>query len=140
MATGIRIQENQDQKLCIPCLEGKMHRKFNKKKSTRASKRLELIHSDLCGPFPIRSISKSVYFIIFIDDATGMTWVYFLKSKASEEVLQIFQQFKAFVEKEADASIRRFRCDNGKGEYDNFKDFLSANGITFEPSALYTQN
>jgi hypothetical protein len=57
-------------------------------------------------------------------------------------VLQIFQQFKAFVEKEAEASIRRFRCDNGKGEYNNylFKDFLSANGITFEPSAPYTQN
>jgi hypothetical protein len=89
MATGIRIQENQDQKLCIPCLRGKMHRKYNKT-STRASKKLELIHSDLCGPFPIRSISKSVYFIIFIDDATRMTWVYFLKSKASEEVLQIF--------------------------------------------------
>jgi hypothetical protein len=57
-------------------------------------------------------------------------------------VLQIFEQFKALVEKEAEASIRRFRCDNGKGEYDNhlFKNFLSANGITFEPSAPYTQN
>ena len=57
-------------------------------------------------------------------------------------MLRIFQQFKAFVEKEAEAPIRRFRCDNGKGEYDNhlFKDFLSANGITFEPSAPYTQN
>jgi hypothetical protein len=96
MATGIRIRENQDQKLCIPCLKGKMHRKYNRT-STRSSKKLELIHSDLCGPFPIRSISKSVYFIIFIDDATRMTWVYFLKSKA-------------FVENEAESSIHRFKA------------------------------
>ena len=71
-----------------------------------------------------------------------MTWVYFLKTKSAEEVLPIFKAFKALVEKEADAPIRRFRCDNGTGEYNNhlFKDFLSMNGISFEPLALYTQN
>ena len=71
-----------------------------------------------------------------------MTWVYFLKTKSAVEVLQVFQLFKAFVEKEAGAPIRRFRCDNGTGEYNNhlFKDFLSTNGISFEPSAPYTQN
>ena len=56
-----------------------------------------------------------------------MTWVYFLKSKASEEVLQIFQQFKAFVEKESSALICRFWYNNSTSEYNNylFKDFLS---------------
>ena len=118
-----------------------MQRRYNRT-STRALKKLELIHSNLASPFLIRSISKSVYFIIFINDATRMTQVYFLKTKTSKEVLQIFQQFKAFVKKDAEAPIRRFKCDNGKGEYNNhlFKDFLSTNGITFKPSAPYTQN
>jgi hypothetical protein len=49
-----------------------MHCKYNKT-LTRASKRLELIYSDLCGLFPTRLISKSVYFIIFIDNATRIT-------------------------------------------------------------------
>src|ERR1700738_456261 len=84
---------------CVSCLEGKMDRKYNKQSSTRASKKLDLIHSDLCGPFPTNSVSGSRYFIIFVDDATRMTWVYCLKSKGAEEVLQIFQHFKAHVEK-----------------------------------------
>jgi hypothetical protein len=56
-----------------------------------------------------------------------MTGVYFLKSKDAKEVLRVFQAFKAFVEKEANVSILHFRCDNGKGGYDNrlFKNFLS---------------
>ena len=57
-------------------------------------------------------------------------------------MLRAFQQFKALVEKEAETSICRFRCDNGTGEYSNrlFKDFLSTDGICFEPSAPYTQS
>lgn len=115
---------------------------YNKQSSLRASKKLELIHSDLCGPFPTNSVSGSRYFIIFVDDATRFTWVYFLRTKSSEEVLRVFEQFKALVEKEADASIRRFQCDNGTGEYSNrlFTDFLLTDGILFQPSAPYTQN
>jgi len=92
MSTGIRIQENdtQDRKFCVSCLEGKMDCKYRKKSSTRASRKLELIHSDLCGPFPTNSVSGSRYFIIFVDDATRYTWVYFLKRKNSEEVLKVF--------------------------------------------------
>jgi len=147
IATGIQIQKNdsQDRKFCISCLEGKMNRQYNKQVSTKAPKKLELIHlihSGLCDPFPTQSVLRSRYFIIFVDDATRFTWAYFLKTKGAEEVLQIFQQFKALVEQEAGASIHRFRCDNGTGEYNNqlFKDFLSTNGITLEPSAPYTQN
>jgi len=38
--------------------------------------------------------------------------------------------------------IRRFCCDNGRGEYDNtaFKSILATNGITYVPSAPYTQD
>jgi hypothetical protein len=117
-----------------------MHCNYKKKSSTRASKKLKLIHSNLCGPFPTNSISRSRYFIIFVDDATRFTWVYFLKTKSAEEILKVFQQFKALVEKEANAPIRCFRSDNGTSEYNNhcFKDFLSTDGIRFEPLAPYT--
>ena len=134
--------DNQNCKFCVSCLEGKMDCKYNKQSTTRASKKLELIHSDLCGPFPINSVSGSRYFIIFVNDLTRFTWVYFLKTKNAKAVLRVFEQFKALVEKEAEASICRFRCDNGTGEYSNrlFTDFLLTDGISFEPSAPYTQN
>ena len=89
LATGICISpetNNQDHCFCISCLEGKMNCQYNKQSSTRASKKLELIHSDLCGPFPTLSVSGSRYFIIFVDDVTCFTWVYFLKTKSAEEV------------------------------------------------------
>ncbi|RKO85910.1 hypothetical protein BDK51DRAFT_8881, partial [Blyttiomyces helicus] len=41
---------------CRPCIMGKMTRIPNPKKSkTRATEPLERIHTDLRGPFPIRS-------------------------------------------------------------------------------------
>src|SRR5947209_3110293 len=50
--------------------------------------------------------------------------------------------FKAKVEKHSGERIMRFRCDNGKAEYDNaiFQKILKEEGITYEPSAPYIQN
>jgi len=39
------------------------------------------------------------YFILFIDDFSRMTWVYFLKVKL--EVFGIFKKFKVLVEKQS---------------------------------------
>ena len=71
-----------------------------------------------------------------------MTWVYFLKVKSHEETLEAFQVFKATGEKTSGHLIRRFRCDNGRGEYNKrfFLKFLRAKGISYEPAAPYTQN
>jgi hypothetical protein len=39
------------------------------------------IHSDLCGPMTIASLSGYLYYLIFIDDYSRKTWIFFLKSK-----------------------------------------------------------
>jgi hypothetical protein len=57
MATNIRISENenksesQNQEFCIPFLDEKLLRRFNKSLSIRATRKLETIYSDLSGPF-----------------------------------------------------------------------------------------
>ena len=43
---------------------------------------LELIHSDVFGPVPIPSLGGSLYYVIFIDDFSRNTWLYFLKKKS----------------------------------------------------------
>ena len=68
--SGSELDQNQDHELCIPCLEGKAIRKYEKDPSQRASRKLELIHSDLCRPFPTQSLVGSKYYIVFIDNAT----------------------------------------------------------------------
>jgi len=56
--------------------------KFEKWKARRASCSLDLVHSDLMGPFPHPSINKARYVVTFIDDYSCYTWVYFLKKKS----------------------------------------------------------
>jgi hypothetical protein len=58
-------------------------------------------------------------------------------------VVSIFQQFTKYIATQFPGyPIRPFRCDNGKGEYDNqlFRGILSSSGISFEPSPPYTQH
>ena len=65
---------------------------------SRSAGVLDLIHSDLCSPMSVVSLRGFEYYVTFIDDHSRKTWIYFLKSKKSEEVLQRFQEFKALVE------------------------------------------
>jgi len=106
------------------------------------TKPLELIHSNLCGPISPQSLSGRQYYILYIDDFSRYTWVCFLRSKSSSEVCTVFRDFKNLVELQLKHRITRFRCDNGKGEYDNeaFRSILTEYGITFEPSPPYTQH
>ena len=69
--------------VCKGCILGKHPKeKFEKRKAKRASSYLDLIQSDLMGPFPHPSIRKARYVLTFIDDYSCYTWVYFLKKKS----------------------------------------------------------
>ena len=100
---------------CESCIMGKQRRKsFPKGVSWRASVFLDLIHTDICGPMKTPSLGSKRYFLIFIDDFSRMTWVYFLKEKS--EAFTIFKKFKVLVEKQKGCSIKITRSDRG-GEY-----------------------
>lgn len=75
---------------CVDCLYGKQTRKpFTPLPITsRSSRSLELIPSDLSGRIPTSLLAGSQYYIIFINDFTRFTMIYFLKKKSED--------FKAF--------------------------------------------
>ena len=84
---------------CESCLMGKQHRKsFPKEVSWRESVFLELIHTNICEPMNTPSLGSQRYFIIFIDDFSRMTLVYFLKKIS--EAFAIFKKFESLVEKQ----------------------------------------
>jgi hypothetical protein len=87
------------------------------------------------------SIGGAQYYIIYIDDCTRYTEVYFLITKSAEEISAKFQHYQAWVEAQG-FHIKRFRSDNGTGEYSNsvFLAILGEKGITYEPSPPYTQH
>jgi hypothetical protein len=59
---------------CDSCELGKQHRQpFPQSISKGATHKLELVHSDICGPMSTASLSNNLYFILFIDDFSRMT-------------------------------------------------------------------
>ena len=69
--------------VCEGCILGKMQRSsFPKDGSVRATRKLQLIHSDVCGPMQTPSFGNHLYFVTFIDDYSRHAWVYPLKGKS----------------------------------------------------------
>lgn len=113
---------------CDHCLAGKQHRASFARKSTRKQAKLELVHSDVCGPIEVESNGGNKYFVTFIDDATRKTWIYILKTKS--QVFETFQKFHVMVERETESKLKCLRTDNG-GEYTSheFKNYCAQYGI-----------
>jgi hypothetical protein len=103
--------------VCEGCVLGKHpQEKFDKGNSQQASTPLDLIHSDLMGPFPHPSLKKEMFVLIFVDDFSRFTWIYFLRQKS--EVFQHLKDFKALVETQSGKKIKVLRTDN-REEYVN---------------------
>ena len=58
---------------CKHFLNGKMHQLPFDKSNFKASKPLELIHSDVWGPTPTTSINDFQYYVLFVDDYSKFT-------------------------------------------------------------------
>ncbi|XP_045822102.1 uncharacterized protein LOC123914985 [Trifolium pratense] len=124
--------------ICEICVKSKHRRKpFVAEMPKRASAVLQVIHSDICGPFEVVSLGGSKYFITFVDEYSRMIWLYTLKLKS--EALEVLKKFKVLIEKESEKSIKILRT-NGGGEYTlrEFENFCINQGITHEVTAPYT--
>jgi GAG-pre-integrase domain/Integrase core domain len=121
----IGLLEIEDIRLCEGCILGKQSKlSFPRGQSMRATKVLEMVHTDLCGPMEIESMGGSMYFMLFMDDYNRMTWVYFLSYK--RQAFGLFKRFKAMIETQNGARLKALRSDHG-GEFQSneFKQFIA---------------
>jgi transposase InsO family protein len=89
------------------------------------------------GPVHVPSLSKSVYYVLFIDDFSRNTWIYFLRKKF--EVFDKFKEFKSLVENQIEKKINVLRTNNGGEFYGNeFKEFCKKCGIARHTTTPYT--
>lgn len=136
-ATGVEKLKNDGKVICITCQEGKQTRNYFSSEGSRAKEKLELVHSDVCGPMEVPSLGGACYFVTFIDDFTGKVFVYLLSNKS--EVFKKFKEFKTFVENQLSTTIKIFRTDNGREYLSNdFQTFLKKSGIAHQASVPYT--
>lgn len=123
---------------CDGCVMGKAHRAAMPSTAThRATKLLELVHSDVCGPMKNPSLSGARYFVTFIDDYSRYTVVKVMKTKA--EVMHHFMEYRLWAENITNQRIKVLRTDNG-GEYCStaFDRLLAQCGIGRQKSPPYT--
>lgn len=137
LAVGLpKITINKD--TCASCLLGKQARRpFPQATTYRASKLLELIHGDLCGPIIPSTAARNKYFFFIIDDHSRYMWSILLKEKG--EAFEKFKRFRTIVELETKTRIKCFRTDRG-GEFTSteFNNFCEERGILRHLTALYS--
>ena len=119
---------------CTVCIQAKHKDRPIRIPVKRVTQPFELIHSDVCGPLKHPTIGGHSHYILYIDDYTRWTDVFTLPNTKKETCTSAFQMYQKRVEARG-FRIKRFRCDNGRGEYDNksFRGILAASGITYEP-------
>ncbi|KAL0329259.1 UNVERIFIED_CONTAM: hypothetical protein Sradi_4912600 [Sesamum radiatum] len=97
--------------VCEPCMAGKVCRKpFGKAK--RATRPLELVHSDICGPMNVRVRHGAFYFLTFIDDYSRYRSVYLLSHRS--EALECCKRFLPEVENQREMNLKVLRTDRGR--------------------------
>lgn len=135
---GVNFSTSSDTKKenCVTCCEGKQTRLPFAHSEHTSSETLQIVHADVCGPMESNSISGSRYFLLFVDDYSKMTFIYFLKHK--NEVFQKFKEFKAMVENQQNKKIKVLRTDNG-GEFCNgvMDNYLANEGIIHQKTTAY---
>ena len=96
--------------------------------ANRAAGVLDLIHTDVCGRMPTKSLEGNSYFVTFIDDKSRFTAIYFRKRK--DEIMSKFQEFEAMAQNVTGRKIKYLRSDNGR-EYSSsaFIQHLTSKGI-----------
>jgi hypothetical protein len=136
MVTGVLDFNSEHHELCKGCTLGKYTKTSFPSSDSRAAGILDLIHSDVCGPMSSASLTRSLYYVVFIDDFSRKSWIFFMKTKG--HVFSRFQEFKALVENQTGKKIRVLRSDNG-GEYTSkeFMDFYAGEGIKRELTVPY---
>ncbi|KAI0524826.1 hypothetical protein KFK09_004214 [Dendrobium nobile] len=104
--------------ICVDCIKGKFTKHTIKKAATRSTQLLEIIHTDICGPFDVPSFSGQKYFITFIDDFSRYGYIYLLHEKSqSVDVLEVFINE---VERQLDRKVKIIRSDRGGEFYGRF--------------------
>jgi hypothetical protein len=64
---------------CIDCIKEKYAKQVKKGETKRSAGVLEIIHTDICDPFPIKYVDGFDLFITFTDDFLRYDYIYPIK-------------------------------------------------------------
>nr|GFA57286.1 putative zinc finger, CCHC-type [Tanacetum cinerariifolium] len=131
----IELREAHDETpiIHVPIPINTMHKgkitKRNEKGATQSTGLLELIHTDIYGPFP-SGVGGHKSFITFVDDYSNYMYLFLVNEKS--ESLEMFKMFKAEVENQHDGKIKVVISNRGGEYYGRYTDVGKAPGSFFD--------
>ena len=127
---------------CDACAAGKSHRQaVLRTAGHRASRCLELVHSDICGPIHTEAHGGVTGFLTFVDDCSRFVVVYLMLGKSGAEVLADLEDYLAWAENVTGQRLTTIRTDGGGEFINNAADlFLRQRGISRQMSTAYTSS
>jgi hypothetical protein len=81
MVTGVPNFSSDHHELFKGCALGKYTETAFPSSDSRAAGILDLIHSYVCGPMSLTSLTDFLYYVVFIDDFSRKSWIFFIKTK-----------------------------------------------------------
>nr|KAJ0204837.1 hypothetical protein LSAT_V11C500258600 [Lactuca sativa] len=116
-------------KMCSACEQGKQTKSsFKPKSCSSISVPLHLLHMDLFGPIPVRSLGGNKYTLVIVDEFTRFTWVVFLKKKShvAQEIISLIRKNETLI----GLKVKQLRSDHGT-EFRNstLEEFCDHKGI-----------
>lgn len=133
MVEGMECPKNLS--FCETCTLAKQKRKPFKGTLPKATKLLEIIHTDICGPLDTETHDGKRYFMTILDDYSHYTEVHLLKNKS--EAGQVLKNFIMEAENSKQVRVGTVKLDNGL-EYKSAYEWLKSKGIVIDVTAPYS--
>ncbi|GJS65931.1 putative ribonuclease H-like domain-containing protein [Tanacetum coccineum] len=138
LVRGLPSKLFENDQTCVAYQKGKQHKASCKTKLVSSiSQPLQMLYMDLFGPTFVKSLNKKMYCLVFTNDFSRFSWVFFLASK--DEISGIHKTFITGIENQINHKVKIIRCDNGT-EFKNseMNQFCEMKGIKREFSVART--
>ena len=138
LVDGFDVDTSTQSTSCDSCIQAKQTvSSFPQEADGRSKIPGERIFSDVWGKCRTKSLGGAEYFISFIDDATRMVTIMFMKNKS--EAAGLIKQYVNEIERRFDRKPKYLRFNNGKELVNTeVKKFAAEKGIVIETTSPYS--
>ena len=134
--TGAKLDGSFTRDYCISCIVGKSPQKSYSYHGNRALLVGDLLHMDLCGPFPVQAPHGEKYFFNILDDKSNWGFTFGLRHKSDAFVH--YRATEAFLERSNSVIVKTVHCG---GELEltagQMGDHFTAKGIVVQRTVPY---
>ena len=121
---------------CVACIVGKSPQQSYSHNGHQAMKVGELLHMDLCGPYPVQGPCGKKYFFNILDDKTNFAFTFGIRLKS--DAFTHYRSTEAFLERSNNVRVLAIQC-GGELELTAGKmgEHLISKGIVVQRTVAY---